>query len=73
MHFHLIQEFRLLVANLWLVEATWSSDMNTGLYFICQRDREKEHKQGKQQAEGKTGSPLSKEPDAGINLRTLES
>jgi len=34
---------------------------------------EREHKQGVQQAEGEAGSPLSREPDAGPNPRTLGS
>jgi len=31
--------------------------------------RERAHKQGEQQAEGEAGSPLSKEPDVGLNPR----
>ena len=38
------------------------------------RERERrEHKQGEWQAEGEAGSPLSKEPDVGLNHRTLGS
>jgi len=35
--------------------------------------REREHKPGEWQAEGETVSPLSKEPDVGLNPRTLGS
>jgi len=35
--------------------------------------REREHKQGELQAEGETDSPLSGEPDAGLDPRTLGS
>ena len=41
------------------------------IFFIC--ERESMHKQGDQQAEGKAGSPLSKETDAGLDPKTLES
>ena len=34
---------------------------------------EREYKQGEQQAEGEAGSPPSKEPDAGLDPRTLRS
>ena len=39
------------------------------------REREREHKQGEWQAEGEgdAGSPLSREPDAGFDPRTLGS
>lgn len=37
--------------------------------IIC----ESEHKQGEQQAEGEAVSLLSKEPDTGLNARTLGS
>ena len=44
---------------------------------MCERERERErkHKQGEQvkQAEGEAGSLMRKEPDAGLNSRTLES
>jgi len=33
--------------------------------------REREHKQGERQTEGEAGSPLSREPDAGLDPRTL--
>jgi len=32
---------------------------------------ERAHKQGEQQAKGEAGSPLSREPDAGLDPRTL--
>ena len=32
---------------------------------------EREHKQEEQQTEGEAGSPMSKETDAGLHLRTL--
>jgi len=38
------------------------------IYFL---GRQREHKQGEWQAEGEGGSPLSKEPDAGLDPRTL--
>ena len=38
--------------------------------FIYVFDREKEHNQGERQAEGEGGSPLSKEPDEGLDPRT---
>ena len=34
---------------------------------------EREHKQGEQQTEGESGSPLSREPNAGLDPRTLGS
>lgn len=45
------------------------------LLFVGGREREREimHQQGKQQAEGKAGSLLSKEPDVGLDHWTLES
>jgi len=39
--------------------------------FICQGEREREHRQGEWQAEGEAGSLLSKDPDAGLDPRTL--
>jgi len=33
--------------------------------------REREHKQGEQQAEEEAGFPLSKKPDAGLDSRTV--
>ena len=37
-------------------------------------ERERAHKQGEWQAEGEeAGSPLSREPDEGLDLRTLGS
>lgn len=40
--------------------------------FIYSLSREREHKQGKQQAEGEgvAGSPLSREPDLGLDPST---
>ncbi|XP_073740562.1 small nuclear ribonucleoprotein E isoform X2 [Callorhinus ursinus] len=48
------------------------------LDFICQRERERtSRRSGKQkekrQAEGEAGSPLSKEPNVGLDPRTLGS
>ena len=40
-------------------------------YFIYLTERE--HKQGQQQAEGEAGSPLSREPNMGLDPRTLGS
>jgi len=37
------------------------------------RKSEREYKQGELQAEGEAGSLLSKEPDAGLDPRTLGS
>ena len=38
------------------------------------REREREHKQGGGvEAEGEAGSPLSREPDVGLDPRTLGS
>jgi len=34
-------------------------------------EQERAHKQGEQQAKGEAGSPLSREPDAGLDPRTL--
>ncbi|XP_064447848.1 bcl-2-like protein 13 isoform X12 [Mirounga angustirostris] len=74
--------------NAFGVDKTWSRaseciatvwcDISGGL---CSRvhhstrwlEREREHKQGEWQAEGEAGSPLSKEPDVGLNPRTLGS
>ena len=39
--------------------------------FVTERERAR--KQGKWQAEGEAGSPLSREPDEGLDLRTLGS
>ena len=40
--------------------------------FIYLTERERAHKQGKLRAgEGEADSPLSKEPDTGLHLRTL--
>ena len=36
-------------------------------------ERERAHKQGEWQAEGEAGSLLSREPDEGLDLRTLGS
>jgi len=36
-------------------------------------ENEREHKQGELQAEGEAGSPRSREPDAGLDPRTLGS
>jgi len=36
-------------------------------------EREREHKQGEQQAAGEAGSLLSKEPNVGLDPRTLGS
>ena len=36
-------------------------------------DREREHKQEKQQAEGEADFPLSREPTEGLDPRTLRS
>ena len=44
------------------------------IYFSeRERVKEREHKQGEWQKEGEAGSPLSKEPDAGLDPRTLGS
>ena len=46
-------------------------------YFVYLTYRKRMHKQGEQEAEGEgqgeAGSPLSREPDAGLNPRTLGS
>ena len=44
-------------------------------FFVCLFVfvREREHKQGEQQAEGEAGSPLRKEPDVGLDPETLKS
>ena len=42
------------------------------IYFRM-AERERAHKQGEWQAEGEAGSPLSREPDEGLDLRTLGS
>jgi len=39
--------------------------------YLCVREREREHKQGERQAEGEADSPLSREPDEGLDPRTL--
>ena len=41
-------------------------------YLLTEREREK-HKQVKQQAEREAGFPLSREPDVGLDPRTLGS
>jgi len=41
--------------------------------FIYLSERWREHKQGEQRAEGEAGSPPSKEPDVGLDPRTLGS
>ena len=42
---------------------------------LFDREREREHKQGERQAEeeGEAGSPKRREPDGGLDLRTLGS
>ena len=42
------------------------------IFFIYLRERESVHKQGEQQAEGEgeAGSPLGREPNAGLDPRT---
>ena len=40
---------------------------------MTQREREREHKQGEGQAEGEADFLLSREPDEGLNIRTLGS
>jgi len=41
--------------------------------FICQRERRaSKHKHGERQAEGEAGFLLSKEPDVGLDPRTLD-
>jgi len=40
---------------------------------LSERESLKEPKQGKRQTEEEAGSPLSKEPDAGLDPRTLRS
>jgi len=42
--------------------------------LIWQREREREHKQGEEaEGEGEADSPLSREPDAGLDPRILGS
>ena len=41
--------------------------------FIYLFDREREHKQGEQQAEGEAGCTLSREPNVGLHRRTWGS
>ena len=41
------------------------------IYLFVKRARVREHKQGERQTEGEAGSPLSREPDAGLHPRTL--
>ena len=42
--------------------------------YLFDREREKEHKQGRgAEREGEAGSPLSREPYAGLNLTTMRS
>ena len=50
-------------------------DLSSFKDFIYLLDREREHKQGEQQAEGEgeTGFPQSREPDTGLNPKTLGS
>ena len=40
--------------------------------YLSEREREHAHKQREWQAEGEAGSPLNKEPNAGLDPRTLE-
>jgi len=37
---------------------------------LREREVEREHEPGERQAEGEAGSPLSKEPNAGLDPRT---
>ena len=41
--------------------------------YLFEMEEEREHKQGEKQAEGEAGSPLSREPDAGLDPRTVGS
>jgi len=38
--------------------------------FVREKERVNKHRQGEWQAEAEAGSPLSKEPDAGLDPRT---
>ena len=41
--------------------------------YLSEKEREREHKQGEQQVEGEAGSPLSRDPNAGLDPRILIS
>ena len=41
--------------------------------YLSERERDRAQAGGEAEAEGEAGSPLSKEPDAGLDPRTLGS
>ena len=51
----------------------WFSKKILKILFICQKEREIEHKQREQQVEGEAVSPLSRDFDVGLDPRTPES
>jgi len=42
-------------------------------FYLFARERAHMHKRGEWQAEGEAGSPMCREPDAGLDPRTLGS
>ena len=53
----------------------WNGFFKRLYFYLFVREREREHKQGERQAEGEgeAGSPPSREPNMGLNPRTLGS
>lgn len=56
-----------------LLEEKGSKNIFLEVFIYYLSERECEHRQGVWQAEGEIGSPLRREPDMGLDPRTLRS